>query len=391
MNRLALKGGKPVRENKIALTIPFMGDEEADAAATTIRSTWISSNGKVGRALEHDIASYLGVKHAILVNNCTSALHLALMALGIKGGEVIIPDYTFTSTGLAPILVGAKPVLCDVEVDTANIDTDQILQHINPRTKAINPVHYAGHPCDMDKIFSIAEEQNLTVVEDAAQAIGSEYKGRKIGSLNDTSFSCFSFHAIKNISCGEGGLITTNDEKLAYKATIMRDKGTNKKDFHQMGGVGFYEYLMEGHNFMLSEILAAVAKVQFSKLNEINALRTKHAVFFNKQLKPYEEKIKLPIVKNYAVTNWHIYAIRVPEGKATFFSEAMNAEGIQANTHYPPLHLHSVYKKYGCTNGDFPNSEHVFDTLVRIPLYPQLGKDELHDIVAAIDKVYNYL
>jgi perosamine synthetase len=385
---LAINGGKPVREKKIFIVEPYLGKEEVEAASECIRTTWISSNGPKGKAAEKMLAEYLGVKHVVLVSNCTAALHLAMMTLELKEGEVIVPDYTFTSTGLAPTLCGCKPKLSEVEFDTANIDVTKIEENITPETKAIIPVHYAGHPADMDAINEIAKKHNLIVIEDAAQAIGSEYKGKKAGTLSKVG--CFSFHTVKNITCSEGGALVTNDDEIAKKARMMRDKGTNKDDFNQSGTVGFYEYISTGHNFMLSDILAAILLEQLKKVDKINEMRAKNADYLTEGLKKLE-KIKLPVVKPYAKTNWHLYTIRVPEGKVDFFVKAMNAEGINANIHYPPLHMNKFYQQYGYKKGDFLVSEKVFDSLVRLPLYPHLTQEELDDIIKAVKKVHEHL
>lgn len=388
MEKLAVNGGKPIRAKKIPMVEPYFGEEEINAASECIRTTWISSNGPKGKEAEKRIAKFLGVKHVVLVNNCTSALHLALMTLGINSGEVIVPDYTFTSTGLAPALCNCKPVLNEVEFETANIDTDRIKENITKKTKAIIPVHYAGHPADMDPINEIAAKNNLTVIEDAAQALGSEYKGKKAGTLS--KIACFSFHTVKNVTCSEGGALVTDDDEIAKKAVIMRDKGTNKNEFNMKNSTGFYEYISIGHNFMLSDILAAILVEQLKKMEKINDMRRKNAEYLNKNLLDFK-KIKIPTIKPYAKTNWHLYPIRVPEGKVDFFVKAMNAEGIQANIHYPPLHLNRFYQQYGYKRGDFPVCERVFNALVRLPLYPHMTKEDLNDVVAAVNKVHEYL
>lgn len=388
MEELAINGGKPVRKEKIFLTGPCFGEEEPKAAAEAVKTTWISGNGPKGKEAENLLADYLGVKHVVLVNNCTSALHLALMACGIKSGEVIVPDYTFTSTGLAPALCNCKPVLSEIEFDTANMDPNRLEENINPETKAIIPVHYAGQPCDMDAINRIAEKHGLIVIEDAAQALGSEYKGKKAGTMS--KIGCFSFHSVKNISCGEGGALVTNDDDIARKAIIMRDKGTNKSDFNIQNMTGFYEYISIGHNFMMSDILAAVLVEQLKKIERINSMRAKNAEYLNKNLANIE-KIKIPTIRPFAKTNWNLYPIKVPEGKADFFVKAMNAEGIQANIHYPPLHLNKFYQGYGYKKGDFPVCERVFNTLVRLPLSSDMTKEELDDIISAVKKVLPHL
>ena len=361
------------------MTIPFMGEEEISAAGEAIRSTWLSGNGPKGQQLESEMAKYLGVRYALLVNNCTSALHLALMSLGIKDGEAIIPNYTFTSTGLAPVLVGCKPILNEVDFDTANINVASIRKNITKKTRVIIPVHYAGLPCDMDEILEIAKEFNLPVVEDAAQALGSVYKNKMAGTLGD--IGCFSFHAVKNITCGEGGAIVTNSEEIYKKAIVMRDKGTNKYFHNMKESKGFYEYISTGHNFMLSDILAAIALEQFKKLETINGMRTRHAQYLRKGL----EKIPglgLPLEYNDRKTNWHLFTVRV--GKTQAFIDGMREHGVIANTHYVPLHLNSFYQEFSYKDGDFPVSEKLNDSLVRLPMYPSLTQDDLDHIVSAV-------
>jgi dTDP-4-amino-4,6-dideoxygalactose transaminase len=363
---------------EIPLLKPFMGEEEARAAREAILSTWISGNGPVGQDLEKQLAAYLGVNYAVLVNNCTSALHLALMVLGVREGEVIVPNYTFTSTGIAPALVGARPVLAEVEFDTANIDAAKLAKLINRNTRAIIPVHYAGLPCNMDEIKALAREHDLFVIEDAAQAIGATYKGKRAGALSDVA--CLSFHASKNMSCGEGGALITNDPELYEKALIMRDKGTNKHTYDLKASKGFYEYVSIGHNFVLSEILAAIALEQFKKLETINRLRRGHAEYLLKGLRGVPG-LDVPALHEDREGNWHIFQVRLPEGQTTRFIECMQSRGVLTNTHYVPLHMNQFYQTYGYRDGDFPVSERVYQSLVRLPMYPSLTQPELDRII----------
>tara|TARA_B100000315_G_C14535387_1_gene568208 strand:+ start:496 stop:1659 length:1164 start_codon:yes stop_codon:yes gene_type:complete len=379
---------KTSKNKIIPLLIPFLGTEEIEAAKKAILSSWISGNGPEGRKLEAKISKYLGVRFAVLVNNCTSALHLALMSLGIKDCEAIIPNYTFTSTGLAPILVGSKPVLCEVDFETANIDTCSIRKLITKKTKVIIPVHYAGLPCNMTEIKKIAKEYKLFVVEDAAQALGSKYKNKMIGTLGD--IGCFSFHSVKNITCGEGGVLVTNNKEIYKKAIVMRDKGTNKYFYNQKHSKGFYEYISIGHNFMLSDILAAIALEQFKKLKTINLLRTKHAHYLINGLANVPNLI-IPNLFNDRLSNWHLFTVRVPEGKTEKFINEMRKRGIETNTHYVPLHLNSFYKKFGYRKGNFPVSEKINNSLVRLPLYPSLTKGNLDKIIRSIKETMSII
>lgn len=389
-SRLALDGGRPVRRDLLPLTVPFVGADEARAAGDAIQSTWISANGPRTQELEHALADYTGARHAVTVSNCTAAMDLALMAAGIHDGDVIVPTYTFASTGLAAIIRGCTPRLSEVEADTANLDAESVNRLVDERTRAIMPVHYAGHPCDMDALYDIARQHEIPVIEDAAQALGSRYRETPVGGLSGSLCACFSFHAIKNVTCGEGGALLTNDDELADRARIMRDKGTDKGRYHRDQRTGYYDYVSTGHNFMLSEILAAVALVQMKKIDRITTLRAGHAAFLDTALAGYD-KLALPLVKDYAGTNRHIYAVATPPGRAAYFCEAMHAEGIQANTHWPPLHLTSLYQRYGYRAGDFPVAERIFESWVRLPLWPGLSDTDLADIVRAVDKVHPHL
>jgi dTDP-4-amino-4,6-dideoxygalactose transaminase len=311
-------------------------------------------------------------------------MHLAMMVLEINSGEVIVPNYTFTSTGLAPALSGAKPVLAEVEFYTANIDLEKIEKNITSRTKAIIPVHYAGLPCDMDDLLALAKKHNLLIVEDAAQAIGSTYKGKRAGSMGD--IGCFSFHSVKNISCGEGGALVTNDDKLHEKALIMRDKGTNKYSYDLKATKGFYEYVSLGHNFMLSDILAAVGLAQFRKIDKINSLRKKHSETLLKGLAGISN---LGLPENYEdrESNWHLFTVRVPEGKTEKFITEMRKLGVTTNTQYVPLHMNSYYQSFGYSEGDFPESERLYKSLVRLPMFPALTDSDLHRIITSVRSV----
>ena len=388
MEKLAIEGGTPVRKEKLPLIKPYITEDEVSAVSNSVRSGWISSNGPNCKALEEEMAKYLKIKHVILVNSCTSALHLAMMINNIENADVIVPDYTFTSTALAPILNNSYPVLIDVQPDTANIDTSLLNSVITRKTKAIIPVHYAGQPADMDEINEFASKHSLYVVEDAAQALGSKYKGKYAGTLSDVS--CFSFHAAKNVTAGEGGAVATNNDKLAEKARIMRDKGTNRFKGDYANRLGFYEYVSKGHNFMFSDVLASIALAQFRKIDKINRLRTEIATKLSKHLSKFD-KIQLPKILSHNETNWHIYAIRVPKEKLKFFIEAMNAEGINANIHYLPLHINPYYQELGYKNKTFPGSMKVYETMIRLPIHPAMSDKDVQDIIHAVEKIHPHL
>lgn len=368
---------------KIPLYIPYFDKDDEEAVAERIRSAWAVGDGPKCREFEKAFAEYLGVKYVLLTTSCTAALHLAFMSLGLEEGEAIVPDFTFTSTALAPMLCGMQIKLCDVDYDTANIDVKLIEECITKHTKAIVPVDYAGHPCKIDKINEIAKKHGLFVILDAAQSCGSKFQGKLVGA--HAEITCFSFHATKNLVTGEGGCLVTNNEEVARKAYIIRDKGTNKHKFLTEGKrIGYFEYQMKGNSYVQSDILGALALSQLKKLDSLNNKRSQHAEYLNRGLSSIKG-IELPFVGKEVTTNWHIYAIRVQNGRLLKFREALNKEGIECNTHYNPLHINPLYRNLG--NKDFPNSDRVYNTLLRLPMYPQLTKEDLDSVIVSVKKV----
>lgn len=370
---------------KIPLYIPYFDKEDEEAVAERVRSSWVVGDGPKCREFEKSFADYLGVKYALLTTSGTAALHLAFMSLGLEEGEAIVPDFTFTSTALAPMLCGMQIKLCDVDYKTANIDPDLIEGCVTKNTKAIVPVDYTGHPCEIDRINEIAEKHGLVVVQDAAQACGARFKGKLVGT--QARISCFSFHATKNLVTGEGGCMVTSDKEIAERAYIIRDKGTNKHRFLTEGRkIGYFEYQMIGNSYVQSDILGALALSQLKKLEWMNEKRAQHAEYLNKGLQGIDG-VELPYVSKDVLTNWHIYAIRVLNDRLIDFREALNKEGVECNTHYSPLHINALYRSLGYKEDDFPNANRVFQTLLRLPMYPQLTKQDLDYIITSLKRV----
>jgi len=229
MEKLAIYGGKAVRKNTLWVLRPYFGKEETQAASEVIKSCIVEGGNRISREFEDNLAKYLSVKHCIFLNSCTAALKLALIATKCFNGELISPAYTFTSTAMVGLQNKLIPRLADVEYSTANLDVQDFEKRINKKTKVVIPVHFAGHACDMDNINNIAAEKDIFVIEDAAHAIGASYNGKKLGTVSD--IGCFSFHATKNLVCGEGGAIVTNDDKWAEKVHVLKEKGTSKHAF----------------------------------------------------------------------------------------------------------------------------------------------------------------
>lgn len=354
--------------------------------------------GENVRQFEKEISEYLGVKNAISVGNGTDALVIALKSLGVReGDEVITSPFTFFATAESISAVGATPVFADVRLDTFNIDPSEIEEKITSRTKAVMPVHIFGQPCDMDEIMAIAKKHDLYVIEDACQAIGAEYKGKKVGTIGD--IACFSFFPTKNLGCaGDGGMIVTNNDALATICKALRTHGSGadgKKAYNLLNNIDenmeednsidntvynplkYYNYLI-GYNSRLDEIQAAILRVKLKELDIWNDLRKEHVKFYDENLKdtafitPFEEEA----VKHV----YHMYILQ-SEARADVVSY-LKDRGIATGVYYPvPLHLQKVYKALGYKPGDMPNAEYLSERTFAIPVYPELNKEQREYIV----------
>jgi len=382
---LAINGGTAVSRTPVIIHKPYLDEEDFSAIDKAARSTFISGNGPQCMEFEKMLAEHLGMKHVLFTNSCTSALDLAFKAKNFPpGSEVIVPDFTYTSTALGPLLNNLNIKLVDVFADNGNINPEKIEALISERTVAIMPVDYAGNPADMDAINAIAKKYNLWVVQDSAQSIGAMYKGRKIGTLAEVT--CFSFHGTKNITTGEGGALVTNDDELAEKAIYIREKGTDKQSFLIDNKTkGFYEYVTLGGSFVQSNILGALGISQLKKLDWVTNKRSKIAQFYIEGLKELPN-IQFMRITEGAQTNWHIFGILVPPEHKYWIMDALRAEGVMANVHYTPLHRNKFY--CGLANDDeMKGSMHFFSQLLRLPIYPSLTQEETEKVVEAARKV----
>lgn len=375
-----------VRKNTFVIPLhkTYWGKEEERAAIAAMRSGTGVGDLKFSEKLSNYLKKYLNIKYALPTGSGTAALELACACILKRGDEVLIPSFTFSSCANAVMLTGAKPVFCDIDINTFNVDCDALEKHINKKTKAIMVVHYAGMACEMDKISEIAKKHKLTIIEDAAHALGAKYKGINLGTIG--AIGCFSFHGTKNAASGEGGAFVTNDKEIYKKAEIIREKGTNRSSFMR-GERRKYSWVSVGRSLILSDILSAIALEQLKKLNKITQLRKKNADYMLKRLKRLSSKIILPHVSVHADPNWHIFAIRVPRLVRDTVIKGLRTYGIEASFHYLPLHASSVGKKMGYRIGDLPVSEEVAATLIRLPMHPQLKKSEIDFIAAACEKV----
>ncbi len=379
--------------------------DEVDKAVSEVLSSAQYIMGTNVKEFEKEFSEYLGVKHAISVGNGTDALIIALKALGIgEGDEVITTPWTFFATAESISFVGATPVFVDVRLDTFNIDPSKIEEKITPKTKAIMVVHIFGQPCDMDEINRIAKRHNLYVIEDAAQAVGSEYKGQKIGTLSD--IATFSFFPTKNLGCaGDGGMIVTNDDNLATICRALRTHGSGENGqkayniIHNLdeklneeknvdntvyNPLKYYNYLI-GHNSRLDEIQAAILRVKLKYLNEWNDKRRENAKFYNENLK--DTRLVTPYEENNVKHIYHLYILQ--SEKREEIVEFLNKKGIATGIYYPvPLHLQKAYKDLGYKEGDLPNAEYLSHRTFAIPMFAELTDEEKNYIVQTIN---NYL
>ena len=369
----------------IPFSRPWIDETEIQAVTQVLESKWISTGARV-REFERAFAEYIGVKHAIAVSSCTAALHLSLVVTDIGvGDEVITTPYTFTATAEAIRYVGAKPVFVDIHPDTLNVDSTKIESAITPNTKAIIPVHIAGLPCDMQALQGLCKQYNLTLIDDAAHAIPSIYKGQYIGNIGD--LSTFSFYANKNLTTAEGGMITTNNDVHAEKLRTIRLHGIDKDAWARQSkrSIWRYDITAEGYKYNMTDIQAAMGLCQLMKLNKQHERRRRFADIYNNELQNVIS-IKTPYVpQDINEHAWHLYIIQLQSGNRDDFVESLREENIECSVHYIPLHLFDFYQKqYGYKVGDFPNAEAVFERVVSLPLHPGLTESDVYRVIETI-------
>lgn len=368
---------------------PYLSGNELQYIGEAVQSGKISGNGVFTKKCQHFFEEKYGFRRCLLTTSCTDALEMAAILCDIQAGdEVILPSYTFVSTANAFVLRGAKIVFADSSAENPNLDADKLSALITPKTKAIVVVHYAGIACDMDKIMSIAEANNLFVIEDAAQAVDSFYKGRPLGSIGH--LSAFSFHETKNIISGEGGMLVINDERFEKRAEIIWEKGTNRSAFWR-GEVDKYNWVDIGSSFLPSEVVAAYLFAQLENLEKIQSRRKQiwekyYEVFFALE---QTGKLKLPAVPSYATNNAHMFyvltdSIEQRDALIGFLKE----NKIYAVFHYISLHSSPFYKEKA-GNASLPISDYYSDCLVRLPLFYELTEADQQLIIDKIIEFYN--
>jgi len=365
--------GKATSQKAIPLCKAFVDDRELAAVAEVLRSGWLTHGPKNGE-FERLLAETVGVRHAIALNSCTSALQLALLAHGISG-EVILPSFTFMASANSVVTSGATPVFADIEFDTCNIDPDSIERMIGPNTEAIMIVHFAGQCCRMDRIMEIAEKRSLLLIEDSAETIGGDFHGRQAGSFG---VGCFSFFPTKIVTTGEGGAMTTHDDMLAAKVRALIGHGTltTALDREKTRRPWRREAALAGYNYRMSDLLAALGVEQMKKLDTIIALRRRHAAYLNTTLDP--ELFHLPLEGNGAGHVYQMYTVKLKGGvDRDRFVQELRERGVGASVHFdPPVHRQPFYQdRFGKDRLDV--TEAVASSIATLPLYPSLEQDEL--------------
>lgn len=382
---------KPLRKDFLPFHRPLIGTEEEMEVVQTLRSGWITTGPRTQK-FERAFADYIGCRHAIGLSSCTSGLHLALVALGVgEGDEVITTPITFPATANVIVHQRARPVFVDIDPKTLNIDPDKIGEKITPKTKAIIPVHFAGHPCEMDRISEIAQRHNLKVIEDAAHALEAEYHGRKVGVLGNAA--AFSFYATKNITTGEGGMLTTNDDELADLIEILRLHGISRDAWKRYGIEGYkhWDTLYPGYKYNMFDIQAAIGIHQLKKADQFLRIRRKYVEMYDRAFEKIPE-IKIPGRKGNIKHSHYLYVIQVKTEDLTtdrdIIMNAIQAENIGIGIHFRALHLQPYYKDtYGFKPGDFPNAEYASDRVISLPLYPAMTEADVADVIKAVGRV----
>ncbi|MCI9081089.1 MAG: UDP-4-amino-4,6-dideoxy-N-acetyl-beta-L-altrosamine transaminase [Lachnospiraceae bacterium] len=372
------------------LNIPYgrqyIDDEDIQEVVNILRSDFLTT-GPAVKNFEKAVADYTGARYAVAVSNGTAALHAACYAAGIRtGDEVITTAVTFAASANCILYCGGKPVFADIKKDTYNIDPEDIRQKITAKTKAIIAVHYTGQPCEMDEIHKIAKEHHLLVIEDAAHALGADYKGKKIGAVSD--MSTFSFHPVKHITTGEGGMITTDDNELYQRLLLFRNHGITRNEALMSDNEGgwYYQQLKLGYNYRITDIQCALGISQMKKLDRFVARRRILAQRYSDELGKIDG-ITCPLQKKGCSSSWHLYVIQTPNGRRREIYDKLQAAGIQVNVHYIPVYKHPYYQSHGYDNVYCEQAEELYKNILSLPLYYSLQDEQQEYVIETLKKI----
>jgi perosamine synthetase len=393
LETLAIHGGKPAREKLWPYGRQSVDEADIQAVVEVLRSDWLTTGPKIAE-FEEQLAARVGARHAVSYSSGTAALHGAAFAAGLApGDEAITTPMTFCATANCILYQGATPVFADVSAETLNIDSLEVSRKINPRVKAIFAVDYAGHPADLDELGRLAKSNGALLIEDACHALGAEYRGKCVGSIAD--MTVFSFHPVKHITTGEGGMVATNDEALAETLRRFRNHGISS-DARQRSAAGqwYYEMVLLGFNYRLTDVACALGISQLRKLNENLARRREIAGQYSAAFRGIPQIIS-PTVLSEANPAWHLYPIRVDLAKLNAdrgeIFRALRAENMGVNVHYVPVHLHPYYRKqFGHGEGEFPVAEAAYERLISLPMFHAMTDTDVDDVIRAVGKVISH-
>lgn len=376
----------------MALVIPYgkqtIEKDDIQSVVDVLKSDYLTTGPKIAE-FEKMVADYVGAKYAVAISNGTSALHAACFAAGIQpGDEVITTPLTFAASSNCVLYCGGTPVFADVDPKTYNIDPEDIRRKITDKTKAIIAVHLAGQPCDMDEIHKIAKEHDLLVIEDGAHALGSVYKGKKVGTLSD--MTTFSFHPVKPITTGEGGMIVTDNEEFYQKMMLFRSHGITRDEnlMTRNDGPWFYQQLDLGYNYRITDIQCALGCSQMKKLDRFLALRKEIVARYNEAFADCENII-IPYQLPETESGWHLYIVQVKNCDRRKVFEALREHGIAVNVHYIPVYLHPYYQEHGYKDVHCRNAEEVYSHIISLPLYPTLTEEQQQYVIETLKYVIN--
>jgi dTDP-4-amino-4,6-dideoxygalactose transaminase len=373
----------------IPFSVPSFGEEEIRAIAEALRSGQVGGEGPVGNRLQREMEERFGIRHVLLTPSATHALEMALQVLDIgSGDEVILPSFTFVSVANVIMRFGARPVFAEISDETLDLDPNRLEEAITTRTRAIIPAHYGGIGAPMERYVEIASGAGVAVVEDAAQGVGAKRNGRWLGTLGD--IGGFSFHETKNLTCGEGGAFLTDRDDLYKRAEIIYEKGTNRSQFLR-GEIDRYTWVGSGGSFVLSDILAAVLRVQLSRMDEVHDTRRRVFRRYEAGLADLarRERLRLPVIPDGCEPNWHIFYVRLPsEAERDRALREMRARGVSCSFHFIPLHSSPFgTAQLGYREGDFPVTEAASGTLLRLPLHTALTDGDVDRVLESMEEI----